>query len=151
MSTFLENLKKSVENGEFNSEAAKKIIEIDKLAEEKIKLLTKTGQSIEDSDLAKTVDDRVKKAGVKIISEEEALELNSQYEKKMEEIKKQDAANQQLATIIDIEDMVKLSIGDMMTFVAELENKFDKTEPIYKDLLAKLEEIKIKYNSIINN
>ena len=47
--------------------------------------------------------------------------------------------------------MVKLSIGDMMTFVAELENKFDKTEPIYKDLLAKLEEIKTKYNYIINN
>ncbi|MFA5207125.1 MAG: hypothetical protein WC428_00345 [Candidatus Paceibacterota bacterium] len=151
MSTFLENLKKSVETGEFNSEAAKKIIEIDKLAEEKIKSLTKTGQSIEDSDLAKSVDDRIKEAGVKIISEEEALELNSQYEKKMEEIKKQDAANQQLATIIDIEDMVKLSIGDMMTFVAELESKFDKAEPIYKDLLAKLEEIKTKYNSIINN
>jgi len=151
MSTFLENLKKSVETGEFNSEAAKKIIEIDKLAEEKIKSLTKTGQSIEDSDLAKSVDDRIKEAGVKIISEEEALELNSQYEKKMEEIKKQDAANQQLATIIDIEDMVKLSIGDMMTFVAELESKFDKAEPIYKDLLAKLEEIKTKYNYIINN
>ena len=83
MSTFLENLKKSVETGEFNSEAAKKIIEIDKLAEEKIKSLTKTGQSIEDSDLAKSVDDRIKEAGVKIISEEEALELNSQYEKKM--------------------------------------------------------------------
>lgn len=150
MSEFLENLKKSVETGEFNSEAAKKIIEIDKLAEEKIKSLTKSGQNIEDSDLTKAVEDRVKD-NVKTVSEEEALELNSQYEKKMEEIKKVDAANQQLATIIDIEDMVKLSIGDMMTFVAELESKFDKTEPIYKDLLAKLEEIKTKYNSIINN
>ena len=32
-SSFLENLKKSVDTGEFNSEAAKKIIEVDKLAD----------------------------------------------------------------------------------------------------------------------
>lgn len=154
MSTFLDDLKNSVDKGEFNSEAAKKIIEISKLADTKV---PKGGFKSEEDlkELQKSVDKRVQEAGVKSVSEEEALELNSEYEKKMAEIKEQDAINQQVVTLVEIEDMVKLSIGDMLSFVTELEEKFKKEleekKSTHKILAEKLEEIKNKYSSIINN
>ena len=143
MGTFLDDLKKSVETGEFNSEAAKKIVEVDKLAEEKAK-----------GNAFKMVIDRLEKAGfVESGTEEEAIVINSEYEKEMEKIKKQDAVNKQLATLIDIEDMVKATVNDMMSFVDELEDKFKKEfeaeDPMFGELNQKIEQIKTKYNEII--
>lgn len=159
-SNFLENLKKAVDTGEFNSEAAKKIIEIDKLADEKLSTMTKPHTSIDDSDLSKSINDRVKKAGVKTVSEEEALILNSEYEKRMQEMEESDKENKriaelinladkQLETLIEIEDMVKASINDMINFTIELKGKFGKEfeakNPIFANLLTKINEINIKY------
>jgi len=62
-----------------------------------------------------------------------------------------DAVNNQLATLIEIEDMVKLSIADMMGHVEELEDKFKKEFEIknsmFDDLSQKIKEIKSKYKS----
>jgi len=142
-SQFLEGLKKAADTGEFNSEAAKKINEIDELANKKKNAFGLVGDRIEKSGYAESV------------TEEEAEELNSEYEKKMEKIKKQDVVNIQLATLIDIEHMVKLSVEDMMSFVNELEDNFSKEieeeNPMYGELSLKIENIKSKYNSIINN
>lgn len=136
-SDFLKNLKNAVETGEFNSDAAKKINEINNLAD------TKTASESEQA-----LNKRLESVGVKILSEDD-IELNSQYEQKMEEIKKQDAANKVLATLIEIEDMVKASIEDMLSHVIELEDKFSKEfetkNPIYGDLSQKIEQIKTKY------
>lgn len=160
-SSFLENLKKSVEEGEFNSEAAKKILEIAELADRKAK-----GMTVDE--LNKNVGDRVKESGLaKPVSEEEALELNSEYEKKMAEIKLIEDENKrvadlrnmidtQLKTLIEIEEMVKASFEDMHSFVDELENKFEKEfdeeNPMFADLAQKIDEISNKYSSInINN
>jgi hypothetical protein len=161
-SSFLDNLKNAVDKGEFNSEAAKKIIEVSELTEIKAK-----GKTLEE--LQESVDKRldiVLEHGVKKVSEEEATVLNSDYEKKMEEIKKQDEENKriadltnmvdkQLTTLVEIEDMVKLSIEDMLAFTEELENKFTKEfeaeDPMFGELSQKIEQIKSKYNSIINN
>ena len=144
MNPFLESLKKSVETGEFNSEAAKKINEIDKLAD----IIAPTGGA------AANIEKRLKEAGIKTVTEEEALTLNSEYDKKMEEIKKQDTVNLQLATLTDIEDMVKLSVDDMVSFIKELEDKFkkefDENDPIFEKLKTKIIEIKLKYISFIN-
>jgi hypothetical protein len=67
----------------------------------------------------------------------------------MDKIKKQDAINKQVATLLDIEDMVKLSIGDMLTFVSELEEKFAKDleekNPLFADLSFAIEKIKNVY------
>lgn len=140
---FLENLKKAVDTGEFNSDAAKKIKEIAELAEEKI------GNA--DALLKKRLED----SGVRTVSEEEAVQLNSEYEMKMEDIKKRDAINKNVATLIEIEDMVKLSIEDMFSFMDELENKFSKEieaqDPYFIDLTQQIGKIKSKYNFIINN
>ena len=152
MNPFLENLKNSVDKGEFNSEAAKKIIEITKLAETKVPV--GGFKSEEDlKGLQNSINKRVQESGVKSVSEEEALKLNSEYEKKMSEIKEQDVVNQQVVTLVDIEDMVKLSIGDMLSFVTELEEKFKKEIEEKKlshvNLIAKIEEIKNKYKTIL--
>ena len=143
MGNFLDDLKKSVDTGEFNSEAAKKIIEIDKLADKK-------------ENPFKSTHDRIEKVGfAESVSEEEAAVINSEYEKQMEAIKQKDIATAQLANLIEIEDMVKLSVGDMLTFTKELEDKFDKEfkdgNSMFAELYTKIQEIKIKYNSNINN
>jgi len=145
-SPFLENLKKSVEEGDFNSEAAKKIIEIDKLAD----IVAPTGGA--EANLIK----RVEEVGyAESVSEEEAVALNSDYEKEMERIKKQDGVNKQLAILVEIEDIVKLSIEDMLAFIDELDDKFSKEfeeeDPMFADLAQKIEQINSKYNPIINN
>jgi hypothetical protein len=146
-SNFLENLKKSVEEGDFNSEAAKKILEIDKLTS----IIAPTGAGAAGTNIKK----RLEEAGVKTVTEEDAAMINADYEKKMTDIKKQDIINQQLATLIEIEEMVKLSIDDMFSFIDELEAKFEKEleddDPMYGELSQKMDNITSKYNSIINN
>lgn len=148
-SPFLENLKKAVDTGEFNSEAAKKINDIDELANKKF-----SPNSTFDDKL-NAVENRLKNSIAKTVTEEEAAELNSEYEKKMEEIKKRDIVNKQLATLVDIEEMVKASIDDMMMFINDLEDKFgaeiEAQDPYFIDLTQQIGKIKSKYNSIINN
>ena len=150
MNPFLENLKSSVETGDFNSEAAKKIIEIDKNANN-AKGLSLTEE--EKNELAKKRLGTVLEGAV--VTEEEVLKLNSEYDKKMEEIKKQDAVNLQLATLNDIEDMMKASVVDMFSFIKELEDKFAKEfkdgDSIFAELYTKIQEIKIKYVFFIKN
>lgn len=142
MGTFLENLKQDLEKGDFNSEAAKKINEIDKLAD--------TKNNVDD-----LLEKRLDAAGVKTVTEEEVSSVNSDYEKKMEEIKKQDVVNKQLATLIEVEDMVKASIDDMFLYLDELEENFEKQfeeeDPMFGELSQKIEQIRSKYKSIINN
>jgi len=136
MENFLQNLKNAVESGDFNSDAAKKIIEIHNLAEEK-----KNAEAL--------VEKRLNDAGIVSVNEDEIAPLNSDFEKKMNDIKKQDAVNTQLATLIEIEDMVKASIIDMLGFAKELEEKFEKEfeaeDPMFGDLSLKIEELQNKY------
>lgn len=150
MGTFLENLKQDLEKGNFNSEAAKKINEIDELADEKF-IETRDGNKYVNTE---NLDKLVNEAGVKTVTEEEAA-LNSDYEKKMEEIKKQDVVNKQLATLIEVEDMVKASVEDMLLYLDELEENFEKQfeeeDPMFGELSQKIEQIRSKYNFIINN
>jgi hypothetical protein len=140
-SPFLENLKKSVDEGDFNSEAAKKIIEVDKLASEK------NGST----PALDAIFDNIDGIPFKPITEEEALELNSAYEKEMQEIRDKDLVLQQIATLRDIEETVRLSVMDMKDFIQTLEVSFDKIRPVNAELFAEIEQIKTKYNSIINN
>ena len=164
MSEFLDNLKKAADNGEFNSEAAKKILEINELADTKYRktddgvayvdtpILDKLKESLEKRSEEIADPDTVKET--KAVSEEDVAELNTEYEKKMAQFKKLDMINAQLATLTEIEDMVKLSIEDMFGFVDELEAKFVKEieseDPMFGELFLKLESIKSKYKSIIN-
>jgi hypothetical protein len=129
MGDFLKNLKDAVENEEFNSEAAQRINKISELADDK---------TLEGSQ--EDIDKRLEAAGVKNVTAEEAVAISSQYEEKMAKIKERDGVNAQLATLIEIDDMVKLSIGDMFEFIEGLEEKFAEK---FKDVdLEKAQEDK---------
>jgi len=146
MSKFLEDLKNAADNGEFNSDAAKKINEINELAD------VKSGNISNKEEYENLKEKFEKHTDNAAVTEKEALELNSEYEKKMNKIKIEDTVNAQLATLIEIEDMVKASIGDMFSFVEELEEKFEKEfegeDTMFGDLYQKIEELKMKYKSI---
>lgn len=166
MSEFLDNLKKAADDGEFNSEAAKKIVEINKLANTKISKGTQEELEKIKEGLEKRLEDSDETKMSAAVTEEEALELNSEYEKKMEKIKETDTINAQIATLIEIEDMVKLSISDMFEFIETLNEKFkDKLDEArskysndfakeneeYIELARNIETIKMKYSTLINN
>jgi len=156
MSDFLKNLKDAVEKGEFNSEAANKITEISEKAKEKLDGFANEGKDINETvnALEKNMKKIVDNAGHKTVTEEEAAALNTEYEKKMTEFKKIDLVNKQLATLIEMEDLVLASIEDMIMYSEELESKleeeFDKENPKFSDLFQKIESLKLKYNSFIN-
>jgi len=135
---FLENLKKAVDTGEFNSEAAKKIIDIDKLADEKI----------DPDDL---VQKRLDESGLKAvrITEEEVEVINAEYEKKMQEIKEKDLVLQQIKTLQEIDETIKLSIHDMNDFVQTLEESFDKENPNHADLFLEIQKMKNVYDPVL--
>lgn len=135
MGDFLNNLKKDVDAGDFNSEAARKIIDINNLAD---------GKS--SKDFEKRMND------IKPISlnENDALTNNLEYEKKMSEIKQQDMINSDLALLIDIENTIKLCVDDMSEFISEIEgkfmNEFNNNNPIFNELKVKISEIKNNFN-----
>jgi hypothetical protein len=147
-SDFLDKLKKAVDTGEFNSEAAKKIIEIDELANEKMK---GTSGIVQDSNIEKSIDERLDKAGIKTVTEEEAAIINSEFDKKMLEIKEKDLALQQIKTLTEIDDLVMLSVYDMRDFIETVVDSFDKTKPANAELFSEIERVKTKYSSIINS
>ena len=147
-SKFLNDLANAVNSGEFNSEAAKKILEVNRLADEKMKDLTRIDEETVQS---KSVDKRLEDAGIRKVSKEEADEINALSIKKMAELEKKQFINDRMLVLIDIENMVKLSIEDMMGFINEaegfLDEKFDNEDPTFNDLKAKIAEIKTKYST----
>jgi hypothetical protein len=150
-SDFLNNLKKAVDTGEFNSDAAKKINEVDELATKKFGVNFSSEEEL--SALNEKIIETAKADGVKTVSKEEVAEINSKYDKEMELIRQKDAANKFLANLIDIEDTVMACVIDMFSYVNELDDNLkDKWDnPIYTSLKLKVDEIKSKYSSIINN
>lgn len=96
MSEFLKNLQKAVDEGEFNSEAAKKINELNELADKKI------SSSTPDFDLEKMVNKRVEDVGKRVGNEEDVEEINSEYEEKMELLKREDERNKDIAELMDL-------------------------------------------------
>ncbi len=153
--SFLDNLKNAVDNGDFNSEAARKLIEIGNLAD--TKFIPKTNEQLLEK--LNTVKEKLVGDNAVTVTEEEAAAINAEYEAYMEDVKKRDAVNVQLATLVEIENMVKLSVVDMLTFIDELEEKFPDElgneepaipnsipNPMFVELIKKIEEVKTKYS-----
>jgi hypothetical protein len=145
MGSFLDDLKKAVDNGDFNSEAAKKINEIEKNADNAKGLFL--------SDEEKEMLEKLKTPPA--ITEEEVKTANTNYENEMAVVERKDTINKLLVTLIEIEDMVKMSIDDMFSHIKELEDKFatefEGEDPIFGDLYQKIEDIKLKYSNFIIN
>lgn len=138
-SSFLENLKNSVETGEFNSDAAKKITTISEKSAE----IEKNGLS--DGTLLEKVDDRINKAGIKTVAEEEAALANSMYEEAMFKIREEEAAMKIIATLTDIEFAVVETISDMFGYIGAIEKSFKKENKVNNGLYNMIDSIKAKY------
>lgn len=141
--SFLENLKNAVDNGEFNSEVAKKINTIDEAAN--------NAKGLTYEEHGKNAEKLLK---AQAVTSEEVAELNSSYEQQMKKIKEIDVMNRQLAMLIDIEETVELSINDMINHVDVIMETFEKEQEennvIFEPLFAKVEEIRKKYSTFIN-
>ena len=133
MSDFLKNLKNAVDNGDFNSDAAKRINEIDEKATE-----------IGNEDVSELLQKRIDSAGVKTVSEDEVAEINSEYEKKLIEIKKQDFINSQIKTLIEMDELVSESIADMFSYIEDIKVNFTE-DIVYNDIKNKINELENKY------
>lgn len=142
MSDFLNSLKKAVENGEFNSDVAKKINELDELAN-KVNL---SGKELENA-----IDNRLLAGGVKTVSEEEAKAFNTEHDEKMAMFKKQDAVNREINVLIEIEELISLSINDMFEHIADVKGRISEDAPENQELINKIKEIELKYSSFIKN
>lgn len=148
MSEFLKKLKETLENGEFNSDIAKKFNEINELADTKTK-------SMSEDELEKSIEARIDESGgVKTVSEEEVSKLNQEYEEKIAKINRIDMINKEMALLIEIEDAVNLTIEDMFYHVDLLEKKYgdslENNDDTVSELFEKIEKIKEKFKSIIN-
>jgi hypothetical protein len=142
MGTFLENLKKDLEKGEFNSESAKKIMEINEMANQKI---SKSPEKPIKERLADLTTDNLKTLANMNINAEEQLKLKEEYEKKMKELNKESELLDITAALINFID----DLGDAMidfSAVYLLESlDYNKDDEKYLELtkmIAKFDAIK---------
>jgi len=141
MGEFLENLKNAVEEGEFNSDAAKKINAIDE----------KAGK-INPQDAERLIEKRLEESGGGFdVEEKEMKEKNIAYDREMEEIKYNDLILKQIATIKDMEHMVTLSVQDMFQFLKTIEENyaFDKEKEGDEKLLLEIERVRTRFQPVL--
>lgn len=120
MSDFLENLKNSVEKGEFNSEVANKINEINKRADE----ISKTKST---NELEEAVKERLNDADIKTLDNEQQKAVedkNTEYEEKMSMFKRENEINSTVAEAINLSHSFKSA----QTHLMELMSKLNETE-----------------------
>lgn len=154
MSEFLKKLKDAVENEDFNSEAARRINEINELAETKFRKSSE-GNSYVDTPHLDELKKKTEETPVEPVPEDKMGELNSEYEKQMAETKKIDTINSQFANLMQMDEMVRLSIGDLMGHIEVVETKFitqfdENDVDKLKELKAKISEIKEFYGKLSN-
>jgi len=140
---FLENLKNAVEEGNFNSEAARKINEISELAESK-----GAGKKVEE--LEEVVEKRLEEAGVVEVPEEDlpGLKTNemTEYEEKMNGFKEQDKVNSEIAILHNINKVLLNTMTDLGNTIALLGKKYEGENKKWTDLFNLMDELTEKYN-----
>jgi len=139
---FLKNLKDSLDKGEFNSDAAKKINEIDSKADEMMK-----SKSI--GVINKSVEDKIKSTGIKNIGKDQLEELNSQYEKQMNERAKEEIILATIATFENIEFEIDSKINDLIGLINDVNRDYDNDDEKCVELFKKIKELQDKY--MLNN
>ena len=135
MSDFLKKMKESVETGEFNSEIANRLNEIDAKADEFAK--------------DKTVDEMQAVVDKKIGDIENVGELTSEFEDQMEFNRLQNEIGIRVAHIINLDGDITNFIVTLKSKIEEVRNKYGDVEvPKFQDLFSKLSEIENKYSVI---
>ncbi len=146
-SNFLDNLKNAVENGEFNSETAKKINEIHNVAEKKLKDAN--------GDISKIENDLKEKAKslsgeTKILNKEEIEKAQIEYNARMKVLADEEKRNAIIASLIDENDHIIDHVIDLYSLIHKTERYYDEKNEKNKELFEKMKEFKEKYKSIVN-
>ena len=139
MSEFLDKMKESLEEGKFNSEIADRINEIDKKADEFAE-----GKTVEE--MKEVVEEKATKEGVKSVEEEILPELQSEYEEKMEQMKREDKFNNKVANIMNLDDFIVNHINSLNSDIDSLEEEFGEEREERAELFKMVDEIKAKYD-----
>jgi len=137
---FLEDLKKAVESEDstFNSDAAKKINEINKRADQ-----IKKDKS--ENEIKESVSKRVEDSGVKKVDKEKVSELNSEYHEKMKQRAKEETILATIATLGNMENQIDKDIQELYQFVEELKAKYNSDDEDCGELYEKINELSDKY------
>lgn len=142
MGNFINDLKKAVESGEFNSDAAKKINTINEYAE-------KLSGTI---DCEKAVEKRLDNAGIRTVTDKDNAILETDFDNQLKILRREELKTKELVMLMDIENAVELTIGDMLSHIQGLKKAFadEFTENSENsDLVKKVNEIELKYSSFI--
>lgn len=115
MNNFLNNLKDSLDTGEFNSEAAKKILEINKLVEEK-----------EGISSSKFIEKYIDGNRAVAVDESFAIEANKLAETKYEEELKNSETLKILAEIENIEEKILKELENLNSIFNEVKSTLDE-------------------------
>ena len=146
-SNFLDNLKNAVENGEFNSETAKKINEVHNAAEKKLKEANGDISKIE-KNLNKKIENV--SGATKNISKEDIEKAQLEYNAKMKALADEEKRNAIIASLIDENDHIINNIIDLYSLIHKTEKYYDEKDGKNKKLFEKINEFKEKYESIVN-
>mgnify|MGYP006290691971 CR=1 FL=1 len=135
---FLEDLKKAVEDGNFNSDAAKRINDIDKAANDVNKNKSK-------DEIKKSIDEKVENSGAKTVDEDNVAELNSKYEEKMQQRAKEETIYATIATLDNLDNEIEKARNDLFLFIQQQRNKYDPDDSDCAELYEKINELTNKY------
>lgn len=142
---FLENLKNALDNEDVDMTSINRINQIYEKSNEV--MAEKTLNEISES-----VAEKVKEGGKKIVTEEEAINMNVEYEVQTRKIKFVDLLNNTIANTLEVEDLVLQSIDDLKYHIVEVKNyikenlnNFDGMEE-YNTLINLIKRIEKDFN-----
>jgi len=138
-SEFINNLKRAVEEGDFNSDAAKKINEIDKEANNIKKNKSK-------DDIEKSINNRIKDSNAKTVDKDKIAELNSKYENEMQNRAKEEKIYATIATLDNLEYAIDKAFDELKSFIIQQKTKYDSNDESCKELYEKMDKLINKYN-----
>lgn len=140
MDDFLDKMKKSLEEGKFNSEIADRINEIGKKADEFAE-----GKTVEEM---KSVVEGKFVGETQPISEDEIKELNSDHEDRMEMVRLQNEIGIRIAHIMNVDREITNHMVGLKNKIQEVRQNYGNHKEKFVDLFSKLNEIENKYNVI---
>jgi len=149
MSQFLDNLKHTLENGEFNSEAVKKINQVGAMADNVLAESKGNDGFVDTNILSDKLRKRIEEVGYANALPEDGALANGEYEKSILLNQEIDKALNTTATLLDMEQMVSDAINDMTAHIYVIEDALDLTNPNFKELADTIQGIKEKYGSLI--
>lgn len=137
MENFLDNLKESLETGNFNSEAAKKINAVDDLADDVKR--EKTIDEMEDS-----IMDKATEGGVKTVDSEDIGKIQSEYEEKMKARAAEEIFLADIARLMNRDEEIDKIKEELREDIFKAMDAYPKSDE-YQDIYTMIDHLVEKY------